>query len=504
MTRTQNRIEVGPPLRPVAALGTALLLGLALLGLAACGDADGQEPGPDDARRATPAVEVLAARSGGLPLEEELSGVVKARNQVAIRPEINATVEAVMVRSGERVERDQPLVRLDDQALQEQLRQSQAALRLAQASAAEARARVAEVDAQVSRTRALHAEELVSDMELETQDAQLEAARARADQAEAQVEEAQATVQERRAEMAKTVVRAPVAGRIGRRNVEVGMLVDPGTTLFLVGDFDELIVEVPLTEDMLGHVDEGTPVRIESSALGDEALTAAISRISPFLEQGSFSTTAEIDVANSGDRLRPGMFVTVDVLYGQSEHATLVPASTLWEDPDTGDLGIYVMVGDPSLPPEVRSGEAISSEAYPFELRPIEVLAEGEALTGVRGVEPGEWVVSVGQQLLYDASHGLLGTRGRGGRRGRSGDRPRARPTPEPGAALVARVRGADWEQVLKLQRLQREDLLESFLAKQRAVARTLGADIPDSPEAVDAVMAGAGPEPAGNPQKGG
>lgn len=494
MTTTSETPDAGHraarlPLTAVPVLAAFLML------LVGCGGADGQERGPGERPRIAPAVEVLEARSGGLPLEEELSGVVKARNQVAIRPEISATVTSVLVRSGERVERGQPLVRLDAQSLQDQLRQAEAALRLARASAAEARARVAEVNAQVSRTRVLHAEELVSDMDLETQEAQLAAVRAQAEQAQAQVEEAQATVQERRTEAEKTVVRAPVSGRVGRRNAEVGMGVDPSTTLFLVGDFDELIVEVPLTEGMLGHVDEGAPVRIQAAALGEEPLSAAIDRISPFLEEGSFSTTAEIDVTNPGGRLRPGMFVTVDVLYGRSERATLVPASALWEDPESGELGVYVLDGEADLPAPVREGQEISEQAYPFALRPVEVLAEGEAMAGIQGVQPGEWVVTVGHQLLHDAAQGG----GRGGPEGRrgAGEGPVTPTGGEPGGPVVARVRGADWDRVLELQRLQREDLLESFLEKQRTVARALGAEIPDDPAAVDEVM-GARPNRSG------
>lgn len=478
--------------RPAAAPAALALLTLLLLALAGCGDADGQERGEDEEPRATPAVEVLEARAGGLPLEEELSGVVRARNQVAIRPEISATVASVLVRSGDRVERGQPLVRLDAAGLEDQSLQAEAALRMARANAAEARAGVAEVNARASRTQALHDEGLVSDMELETQQAQLAAARAQAEQAEAQVAEAQAALQERQTATDKTVVRAPVAGRVGQRNAEVGMVVDPSTTLFLVGDFDELIVEVPLTEAMLGYIEEGTPVRIHAASLGEEPLPAAISRISPFLEQGSFSTSAEIDVDNPGGRLRPGMFVAVDVLYGQSDRATLVPASSLWEDPDTGDLGIYVLAGDPELAAEVRNGDAISADAHPFELRPVTVLAEGEAMAGVQGIRPGEWVVTVGQQLLHDAAQS--GGRGQGaGGQDRDREGPGGPPGGEAGGPVVARVRGADWDQVLALQRLQREDLLQSFLEKQRAVARSLGAEIPEDPEAVDEVTGGRG-----------
>lgn len=464
---------------------SAGLLAAALVLVVACGD-DGPEASSDGAERTTPAVEVLQARSGGLPLEEELNGVVKARNQVPIRPEIEATVTQVLVRSGETVRAGQPLVRLDAEGLDDQLRQAQASTRQAEADAAEALAQVAEIEAMVTRTRALHTEGLVSDMELETQEAQLAAARARASSAQAQVEAARAGTQERRTETGKTVVRSPIAGRVGQRNVEVGMLVDPSSVLFLVGDFDQLIVEVPLTERLLSRVDEGTPVEITAEALGDEPVRASLDRISPFLEAESFSTTAEIDLdgrTGGNGRLRPGMFVGVTVLYGESEQATLVPASALWEDPQSGDLGVYAIAGAANLSPEVASGATISSEAYEFELLPVTVRAAGEATVGVSGLEPDRWVVTVGQQLLADSGRGERGGRGSGPA---AGDQLADGATGPP----RARVRGADWDNVMSLQQLQREDLLQGFLDKQRTVARELGSDIPDRPEVVDEVLA--------------
>jgi HlyD family secretion protein len=482
-------------------LAAALALACACAWAAACGGAGGQERG-DEEERAPPAVEVVEARAGSLPLEERLSGVVRAENQVAIRPEIEATVVEVLVRSGQAVERGQPLVRLDGEGLREQLRQAEASLRLAEGAAAEARAGVAEVEAQVSRTRALHAEDLMSDMELETQEAQLQAARARAEQAQAGVAQARATVEERRSETAKTMVRAPVGGRVGQRDAEVGMLAGPATTLFLVGEFDRLIVEVPLTEKMLGHVAEGTPVEIRAPSLGGAPLRAAISRISPFLEPGSFSTLGEIDVGNPDGRLRPGMFVTVDVLYGETDRGTLVPASALWDDPASGEPMVFVLAGDlaaagaPDAP--AASGPAageLSAETQAFERRPVRVRAEGRATAGVEGVRPGEWVVTVGQHLLHQEleSEGAEAAPDRA--RGEAGVQARA------SGQVHARVRPTTWERVLELQGLQREDLLQDFLEKQRRVARALGAEIPDDPELVERTLRELdGAEPRGEP----
>jgi RND family efflux transporter MFP subunit len=413
--------------------------------------------GEDEADRAAPlpAVEVVQARSGSLPLSQRLSGVVKARNQVSVRPEIEAVVAEVYVQSGEAVGKGQALVRLRDASFGDQLRQAEASVRLEQAAAREAAARVEELRTQVVRTRELAAQQLVSRQQLDTEEAQVAAARAAAEQAQARVQQAVATVEERRTALAKTVVRSPVAGRVGQRAVEAGMLASPTTVLFEVGDLDRLRVDVPLTGEMLSYVRTGQGVLVSWPGRQGDPLPARISRISPFLAAGSLSTTGEIDLPNPDASLRPGMFVTVDVLHGESAAATLVPASALWDDPRTGRRGVYVV----ALPPG-GAGETLSEAAHPVALRAVEVRAEGGGQVGVAGVEAGEWVVTVGQHLL--------------------GTGPDAR----------ARVRAISWERVAHLQGLQREDLLRGFMEKQQRLARAQGATLPTAEEVRQAAQA--------------
>ena len=418
---------------------------LLLLAIAACqrqsdqgNQADRDRPGA-----AAPLVEVLQARQGRLPLELRLSGTVRAQNQVEIRPEIAAVVAEVLVRSGDTVTRGQPLVRLDPAPQRQELRQGQASVRLAQAETAAARARVTELEALVSRTRKLTEREVASRMELETQEAQLAAAQASVAQAQAGIEETRAAVGLRRATLDKTVLRAPIAGRVGRRQAEMGMLVNPGTVLFVVGDLDQLIVEVPLTEKALARVQTGMPASIRGPALGEAVVEAALSRVSPFLAPGSFSTTGEIDVDNRGGRLLPGMFVTVEIATGQSDQATLVPVSAVWEDAHTGLLGVYV------ADRPTGTDKAAGDTPRPVRLRPVEIRAEGRAMVGVTGIQPGDWVVTLGQHLLAAAT---------------------ASATP------TARLRTVSWDKVLALQSRQQEDLLAAFLEKQQRLARTVGA----------------------------
>lgn len=420
------------------------------LGPAGCGGEStaGARPGGEAAAPIDPLVEAVQAREGSLPLVEQVTGTLRARNQVAIRPEVQGRIVDVLVRDGDAVEQDQPLVRLEPVSVTSQLRQARAGLDVSSASADAARARLAELEAQVVRTRKLAKQGLVSQLELETQEAQFAAAGAAAEQARASIAAARATVAERRDSVQKTVVRAPVAGRIGQRNAEVGMRADSSTVLFMVGDITELIVEVPLGEEMLAHVREGQTVHVRSPAVGGEPRTAKLSRISPFLTPGSFSTTAEIDLDNPQEIWRPGMFVTVDILYGESQRATLVPLSALWEDPKSGRFQVFVLDGVPT------DGDD-PAEARPFVARDVEVVAHGHDTIGVSGIEPNEWVVTVGQFML--AEH--------------EGDHARVRPT--------------TWERVLVLQSRQQEDLLQDFLDKQQRLARTRGARPPSTDDLV-------------------
>ena len=393
-----------------------------------------------------PSVEAVQAQRGTLPLEERLVGIVKADNQVEIYPEITAPVTAVNVQSGDLVQKGQALVTLEARQFQEQLNQAQASLRINEADARQAEARLRELRLQFERTESLASKELVSELELETQRAQMDAAAASFEGAQAQVEQARATIQERQATLARTIIRAPISGRIGQRNVEVGMRVNGNTQIFTIGNLDNVRVEASLTESMLNYVQEGQNARISSELMGDSAIVRPVSRISPFLEEGSFSTTAEIDIPNEGGVLKPGMFVSVDVFYGESQQATVIPNSALYEDPSSGALGVFVAtsLGLETPPFEPASEEEIApfSEPTPVAFFEVEVIAPGHDLSGVTGISDDAWVITLGQQLLT-------------------------------GSSPQAKVRATTWKRLITLQNLQREDLLKQFLEKQQRLAKS-------------------------------
>ncbi|MDX1638560.1 MAG: efflux RND transporter periplasmic adaptor subunit [Balneolaceae bacterium] len=391
-----------------------------------------------------PAVEAVEARYGSLPLSERLSGTVIAENQVELYSEINGRIEAVLVNNGAEVEKGDPLVRLNDDQYAEQVRQAEAGYRISSARLKQAEARLKQLQAEYKRSKSLADRDLTSDLEMETLEARMESAQADVELAKAELQQAESNLQERRELLSKTVIRAPISGAVGQRDAEIGMQVSPNTRLFTIGNLGNLRVEVVLTEDMLTRIEVGQTAEILVPGREGETnvLRAELSRISPFLNPVARSTEAEIDIENENELLRPGMFVAVDILYGESQQATLLPTSALYTDPTTGEEGVYVAT---SLGSEVQPVEVSSDSENPppltepteVQFKTIDVIARGRMELGVTGVESGDWVITVGQHLLS------------GGRQ-------------------QARVRTSSWDHILTLQGYQRQDLLQNVLDSQQ------------------------------------
>jgi RND family efflux transporter MFP subunit len=429
------------------------LLGLALLAVGCSGEsgADAERSNRMGGDREPPSVEAVLSELGGLPLEARVSGTVQARNQVQVYPEVSERVTNVYVESGDYVEADEPLVQLNNRSYRDRLRQAEASLRVAQADVRAAQATLSEAEARLARTQRLVDQEFESTQTLEGVQAEVESAEAAVDQAEGQVAQAEATVEERRAELEETVVRAPFSGYVGERNVQVGQRVETNAALFTLADLGQVRVQVPVSDRIYSQIRTGQTVEILPGGNATNPVRAEVSRISPFLDSDSYSARAEIDVENSDQRLLPGMFVQVDIFYGESEQATLIPRSALYDNPRTGEKGVFVAsaLGE-EMSIEMTSGQGDSSatkpaltEPTPMQFQPVEVIAEGSEVAGVRGIDSGTWVITVGQELLMQ----------------RGGD-------------VDARVRAMEWERIMSLQRLQDQDVLRDFLERQQRMAQ--------------------------------
>ncbi|MCH8567569.1 MAG: efflux RND transporter periplasmic adaptor subunit [Balneolales bacterium] len=381
-----------------------------------------------------PTVEVIETVMGGLPLEERLTGTVRARNQTGIYPEITSVVTEILVNSGDPVVEGQPLVKLRDRESQERLRQAESGLQIARAQVRQAEANVDRLQSRLGRVQTLSVRNLESQLELEQLEAEVESARAALSLAEAQKEQASSIVEERKNELGFTTIKATTDGFVGNRSVELGQQVNPSMRIFEIGDTRRMTIRISLTERMLAYIATGQTVNITSDAFGGEVIQTTLTRISPFLNPVTNAADAEIELDNPDGLLRSGMFVTVDILYGESDQAVLVPNNALFNNPNDGRRGVYV--ADHSALSEtgqLERGSIIGP--VPISFVPVQVVAQGRQVSGIRGIENGDMVVTIGHNLIAA---------------GRD----------------QSRIRIIEWDRILELQQLQNRDILELIRRK--------------------------------------
>lgn len=434
-----------------------LIIGFLVLGIVGCGD-DSKEKAAEKKAETLPSVEVVQTRLGRLPLRERLTGTVRAGGQVVIYPEVSGSVVEVLAENGDEVQKGDVLVKLRAETSASQLRQARADLARVMAERNRAQADLENEKGQFERTQTLAADSLVSREALELARAQLSVAEANFAQMVAAVDAARAGVDERQEALAKSVVRAPIGGRLGQRKVQVGMRVDGQTALFTIGRLEDVRVDVAVPQEMLVQFAVGQAVEIGTNLDDNRGIRAEISRISPFLEAGSFTGAVEIDVPAHQGRLLPGMFVEVDVLYGRTAEMTVIPKSALYESPNSGDVGVYI-ARETSQQIRLAEGDTVGTITGPLEFvfHSVDIQTTERQMVAVSNVLPEAWVVVMGQHLLSLQS--ATGT-------------------------VQARLRPLSWARILELQGLQREDVLMEFLEKQQRIARSLT----QTPQAENAV----------------
>ncbi len=421
--------------------GRGLAAALLLVFVSACSDDApvAQRSGPPPMM--IPAVEAVVARVGSLPLEERLTGRTTALNQTEIYPEVSGPIMAVFVNNGDQVKKGDPLVQLRDSEYNERLQQALAGLDIANAQTRQAEADLELLRSQLRQTQEMIDRNLEARSTLETIQSQVAVAEANVQLRLAQARQAASVVEERQLQRINTTVLAPIDGTVGQRNAEIGQLASTSNRLFVIGDLSKMRVEMLLSQRMLNYISPGMPVTLHSDSW-DVQIDASITRISPFLDPATTRTQAHIDMDNPNGLMRPGMFLTVDIFYGQSEQAVLIPNSALYRHPRTGIEGVYVIEnGDQEVLPLFEGdNSAVENPPQSVSFKPVQVIANGRMSAGVRGVDEGDWVITVGQNLLQ-------------------------------GDTMQARTRLIPWDRMMQLQAMESRDMFEVIERQRQANA---------------------------------
>jgi len=301
----------------------AKLVCVALSGvmLAGCGRA--RPPAAPGARSALTTVVVQSER---VPIERRLDGVIEAVNQGTVAAQTSGRVAAILYDVNDFVPAGAVIIRLRST-------EQHAGLAAAQATLAEATAREAEAQSRFHRIADMYQRGVVPKATLDEATANRDTAVAHLNAARAGLENAQAGV-------GYTEIRAPYAGVVTKRLVQVGETVSPGTPLMSGLSLQFLRVTVDVPQSIVAQVR-----RIRQAAVYIVERRIEATKVTIFPEASSPSSTfrARLELPENATDLYPGMFVKVDFVTGEVERV-MVPARAVVERSEV--TAVYTLSAD--------------------------------------------------------------------------------------------------------------------------------------------------------------
>ena len=357
-------------------------------------------------------VEVATARREPVTQELTVVGNLIGDTTVAVVPRAAGRLEQVYVQLGDRVTRGQRIAKIEDQELQEQIRQAEAAMQVASATIRQREADLQLARTNVERSRSLYERQLLPKQTLDDNEARYQSAVAALDLARAQNTQSNARLEELRVNMTNTVITSPVNGFVARRAADPGAFASQNAPVVDVVDISRVRLVVNVVEKDLKRVDVGDMTDVEVDAFPGEKFTGRVARIAPVLDPATRTFPIEVEIPNPTFRLKPGMYARVGITTDERPDALVVPPNAVVDI--GGQRGVFLAQAD-------------NVAAF----RPVEIGIESDERVEIRsGLSEGDRVVTTGAAALSDGDQFLLegedgpssgGRAVRGGRQGFGG-----------------------------------------------------------------------------------
>lgn len=322
----------------------------------------------------TPPPETVSASSARTETwQPTLSAVgnITAVNGVELSPEVPGVIERFAFESGQVVKKGDLLIQLDDSGDKADLAGLKAQLELARINYA--------------RQQTLRKQKLGSPSDLDT--------------ARTLLRQAEANVVSKETVIAKKAIRAPFAGRLGIRKVNLGQYVAPGTPLVSLQSVDPVYVDFALPEQHIHEVHAGQTVRVSVDAFPGEVFTGKITAVDAEVDPRTRNLSLQATLDNPQQRLQPGMFAAVKVLLPAQEQVVTLPRTAI--SYSLYGKSVYVIEERPAKKDDKNDAPVLVARQ-----RFVETGQErGKEVAIVRGVKAGERVVTAGQLKLHDGAH---------------------------------------------------------------------------------------------------
>jgi membrane fusion protein, multidrug efflux system len=288
-------------------------------------------------------------------------GSITAVQGVMVTPEIAGTVSEIAFESGTIVNKGDLLVRFDTRTEEAQLKAANAQLEWAKVSA--------------ERARKLRTDSTVSQSEL--------------DQAEAAFQQAKANSDAIQAIIDKKTIRAPFAGKLGIRQINLGEYVDAGKPIVSLQSLTPVYADFSLPQQDLSQIKTGMTVRVSLDAYTNKQFEGTLTAVNPNLDEATRMVRLQATLDNADHLLRPGMFARIDVVLPNVDDVLVIPATAVLSAP-YGD-SVYLIEQSTNAPAGTNGPALVAKQQFVRVGR-----ARGDFVSVESGLKDGDHVVSAG------------------------------------------------------------------------------------------------------------
>jgi membrane fusion protein (multidrug efflux system) len=206
------------------------------------------------------------------------------------------------------------------------------------------------------------------------------------DQATAQQKQTEANVGEIRAAIDRKTIRAPFTGILGIRKVNIGQYLAAGNAVVPLQSLDPIYVDFGVPQQTAGQVHAGSTLHVTSENLTGQEFAGRVNALDSVVDSSTRNVQVQATLANPGGKLKPGMFVQVQLGFGKPRQIISLPASAISYAPYGDSVFIITDLKDPK-------GDSYRGVRQQF----VKVDgSRGDQVAIVSGLNPGDEVVTSG------------------------------------------------------------------------------------------------------------
>jgi membrane fusion protein (multidrug efflux system) len=215
----------------------------------------------------------------------------------------------------------------------------------------------------------------------------------------ANLKNAKAQVAQQQAILDKKTLRAPFAGHLGIRAVDLGQYLSAGTTIVTLQALDPIFMDFFVPQQAVDQIRIGQRVNVKIDAYKDQTFSGEISALNPRVDASSRNVQIRATLKNADHKLLPGMYATVDIATAAPQDLVTLPQTAITYNP----YGDTVYIVDTKGPDAGGKPQQVVRQTFVTT-----GTTRGDQVAVLKGVNEGDMVVTAGQIKLHNGSVVLI------------------------------------------------------------------------------------------------